>query len=407
MGFNISRRSILKSVTGATVAGSAGCLQFVQSEPEREETDGEGPTNTTENTEESSQSDPLVSVETVSLESESDFSYIGYGAGAIAEGFIGEDGDLFKAVNTDGTVRWESNPIASEFRQISPDDASAVTNNRAYLCAWSESEAKVRLLAVDRGTGETLWTVSFEDREIGLIGGLGATEDGCVIALNRTDPDSEGTIVAVDGSGDELWSETVDELVAGVIEYQGDLFVMSYSTLFQVAVGENSGLTQVVNLDRNQSAGSHLLAQDVARRDNVIYPRGTKVVAIDLSDGAVLWSREPDYELGNSAGPAVISDLVVTGTKSGYVLAFDNESGDLRWTNRIEGSIQPHSDFIADGEYVWLGDDTGRVYGFTAGGELVHQRRVPEDQQGYTPSVTGINGTLLINGASPAYRVVE
>jgi|GEM_PF-6503475 len=408
MDFDVSRRRVLEGVAGATVAGSAGCLQFVQSDPADGETEDNSTDDPSASADEPSSTGPSVSVDTVSLDPLDDFPSLGHDTMALAGGFYGNADRVVRAVDSDGSVRWESASLPSDYRLMFRSRAAAVASDTAYVCARSEPQERIRLSAFERGSGETNWTVSFQYRDIVLVGGVGATDGGVVIARNRTDPDAEGTVVALDASGEELWQETVDELIADVLAHDGQVFAMSQSTLFEAPLEAGGGLSPVVNLDRNESAGSHLLAQGVARRDGVIYPRGSRLAAVDLADGTVRWKREPDYELLNGAGPAATSDVVVTGTETGYVLGFDRASGDVQWTNRIEGGLRPHSHLLADGEYVWTGDDTGRVYGFRAAdGELVHQRLVREEKRGFSPSVTATGGTVVINGTPPAYRVVE
>lgn len=62
-----------------------------------------------------------------------------------------------------------------------------------------------------------------------------------------------------------------------------------------------------------------------------------ELVAVDASDGELLWSVEIDGDpLG---GATVVGDLVLTGTQDGRLFAFDRTTGDEVWTMQAPGGL--------------------------------------------------------------------
>jgi len=74
------------------------------------------------------------------------------------------------------------------------------------------------------------------------------------------------------------------------------------------------------------------------------------MVAVDAADGKVLWSSDIDGDpLG---GTTVMGDLVLTGTQSGLLIAFDRTSGAEVWRQQAPGGLNAWP-AVADDTLLW------------------------------------------------------
>ncbi len=91
----------------------------------------------------------------------------------------------------------------------------------------------------------------------------------------------------------------------------------------------------------------HYLGGDLGTMDG-------EVVAVDASNGAVLWSTKvPGDPLG---GTLVLSDLVITGTYQGVLYALDRATGEIVWTQELPADLTGINGWpaaTADGDLVW------------------------------------------------------
>ena len=70
------------------------------------------------------------------------------------------------------------------------------------------------------------------------------------------------------------------------------------------------------------------------------------MVAVDATDGRVLWSSEIDGDpLG---GATVAGDLVFTGTQTGLLLAFDRDTGEEVWRKQAPGGLNGWPAVVGD-----------------------------------------------------------
>ena len=65
--------------------------------------------------------------------------------------------------------------------------------------------------------------------------------------------------------------------------------------------------------------------------------RPSDIVAIDVSDGSILWDVEVRSPV--LGGMTVVSDLVFTSTFMGAILALDRATGDVVWRHQADGGI--------------------------------------------------------------------
>ncbi len=111
------------------------------------------------------------------------------------------------------------------------------------------------------------------------------------------------------------------------------------------AVAEGKVYAAVINAPSMLSPTEpHYLGGELGTMDG-------EVVAVDASDGAVLWATKiPGDPLG---GTIVLSDLVLTGTYQGVIYALDRATGDIVWTHEAPSGINGWPAATDDGDLVW------------------------------------------------------
>ena len=148
-----------------------------------------------------------------------------------------------------------------------------------------------------------------------------ASNDGVVVALDRRD-------------GDRVWREEYDIPFSGGVGYGEGMLML----------GSSDG--QVLALDANN--GSQLWMADV--RGEVMSPPQTngrvvvvqsyngKIQGLDADDGSELWvydSNLPVLTLRGTSTPIIYEKFAIAGFGNGKVIAFDINSGAVRWEARV------------------------------------------------------------------------
>jgi outer membrane protein assembly factor BamB len=193
-------------------------------------------------------------------------------------------------------------------------------------------------LALDTSSGELLWGFQAFPQDLfdrdHVLASL--TEvDGRRIVISTG---KGGVVFGLDATtGDELWSVSVGEhLNDDVTEFDGPLRVMPGAqggVLTPIAVAGEVVYVTAVNAPTTYEApeaSSFGLNTELRTRPG-------NVVAIDASDGEILWDVEIDGDpLG---GATVVNDLVFTATLGGRIVALDRETGEEVWDMQADGGI--------------------------------------------------------------------
>lgn len=148
------------------------------------------------------------------------------------------------------------------------------------------AEARGRVIAMDRRSGERIWKTDIDSQVTGGVGaGLGlvllGTEDGEVVALSATD-------------GSETWRRQLSSEVL---------------TPPQI----NAGIVLVQSMDDN-------------------------LHALNPETGEILWVYDnsvPVLTLRGTSRPLLLDDLVVAGFANGKLLALDAKNGQQLWEYRV------------------------------------------------------------------------
>jgi outer membrane protein assembly factor BamB len=202
-----------------------------------------------------------------------------------------------------------------------PSAGAAMDEARAYIPLEGE-----RLIAIDRETGATVWTVDIESAWPPLV------HDGTVflaasdelhaldaatgnrrwrVPLGRGEPDRGAmapmalveNMVIVLLAPDEVWAfETSDG-----------------QRLWRAALGGRAGRVSMAATP----AGIYISLAD-------------RLVRVTPADGTIRWDRSLPGEL---ASTAVARDRVLVGSTSNEIFALDAESGSLDWRSRFGGDV--------------------------------------------------------------------
>jgi len=95
----------------------------------------------------------------------------------------------------------------------------------------------------------------------------------------------------------------------------------------------------------------------------------SELTAYELADGSSNWTGS--IEGRSYIEPLVDPTLVVVGTGSGNVYAFDRATGELGWAGSVDGQVNA---LAASTDHVWVATDSGGLAGFDrAEGSVVHR----------------------------------
>jgi glucose dehydrogenase len=193
------------------------------------------------------------------------------------------------------------------------------------------------LVALDLETGELLWhhqVIPHDLLDRDQVHALVARPDGgdpVVVSAGKS-----GVVVGLTPDGEPLWRTEVgrhenDDLTElppeGIAVYPG-----TYGgVLTPPSTADGVVYLAVLN------APSTLKPDETAYFGGTLGTNDGEVVAVDASDGRILWSTEvPGDPLGATA---VVNDLVLTTLLDGTVLALDREDGEVLWRHEAGGTV--------------------------------------------------------------------
>ena len=196
---------------------------------------------------------------------------------------------------------------------------------------------------------------------VGGVAALGSNRYG-----NDFEPDPLVTGIDVE-SGDVLWEtylgSTGAQYLSGVWTYDGQICVgMSYSG---VALLDPSTGT----IESRRSGFQTLTTGGTVEGEQFFAAADSELTAYELGDGSANWTGS--IEGRSFIEPMVDSTLVVVGTGSGNVHAFDRAMGTLEWDGSISGQI---NSVTASTDHVWAATNSGDLVGFDrTEGRIVHR----------------------------------
>ncbi|SFR49787.1 outer membrane protein assembly factor BamB family protein [Halogeometricum limi] len=246
--------------------------------------------------------------------------------------------------------------VASEYGLLVPEGYSA-TGGGPY-----------RLVALDRSRGQARWAT------VARGGGFGvpAVHEGTVYVGTGVD-----TVRAHDATTGRLrW-----EYDAGGVEEHG---------------GGAWGRPLVTD-GRVYAGVSHAANPDADPTDGDAFTH--RVVALDADDGGERWSHEVTTQVWT--GPVGVAGVVVVGSVGGVLRGFDPESGDVRWTATLPGTVRRRPVVVGDTVTVVTGDGTVTSVDAATGAKRDSTRAVETaGERRAATAVASHRGTVYVGGQS-------
>ncbi|WP_439028149.1 outer membrane protein assembly factor BamB family protein [Haloarchaeobius sp. DT45] len=312
--------------------------------------------------------------------------------------FNGFDGAA-AATPADG-VMWSAGASATG-SMTSGADAFATDGSHAVIgfSGGSGSDASAHFHGYDTGTGEELWQVDAPADGNHTVAEASAVVDGLAVvgaAAHGSGSDQTPVVYGIDiQTGEQVWETTVPALpngfIADIIPHDGDLYVSFAWKGVRVVDPRSGSVSGTRDSIETGVWGSRL-------HDGVLYaPWDGAVVAYEF-DGSSRWTTDEGGDV--RCRPAVDDELVVVGTKAGFVHAFATETGEKRWDARIDSQV---SAIDMTSSHVWVAGEQGTVTAYTRdNGTLAHEST--HDLSGGGLGV--VNDTVFIGGnRSTAFRI--
>ena len=261
----------------------------------------------------------------------------------------------------------------------------------------SDARGRVRALAAE--TGERHWQT---DLDLEITGGVGASADLVLVASRK------GVVVALDkASGKERWRVAVSsEVLAVPVAEAGVVVVQSVDgRLTALAAADGKRLWSV---ERSEPALSlRGTATPVIVSDVVFSGFATgKLLAVSLHEGRVLWEIPVAQSQGRSeierlidvdAPVLVIGKLLVAAAYQGKIVALNLDNGRLLWSR----DLSVYAPMATDGSNVYAVDTRGHLLALDLrSGATVWQQ---DKLHGRRPSAPVVVGQTLAVGDFEGY----
>lgn len=291
-------------------------------------------------------------------------------------------------VGRDGTYEWESTHLPGEVQHL-----GVLTTSPTHIFAGARMEpidsGYCRLYAFDRGDGSLEWTFDGPDDGIhNVLEGVAVLDDSLVSFVTHTTGEDDGQepiIHTLDqASGEQRWSvRWSDTFVNGPVVHGEDIYVRYGDDVFLHALDARTG---DVRSTISESVGYKMrLEGDVLYTTNV-------PAAVDLQSGELRWRND---ESGGQTVPVVGDEHVYFGTRSGWVVALDRETGKEQWRSRLNRKTRRP---VSVGDYgIWASDTSGTVYAFDGEtGTRRFERQVEDRETASGPAFEVVGDHLLV-----------
>lgn len=320
--------------------------------------------------------------------------------------YNGDEGST--AATFDGEIRWRGEKSAENGGSHLGADAFAIDDTRVVFGFTADpeaegalSEAGAHYYAYHKVTGEEQWVVTMPaDGNHGHANGAAIVDGTAVLTSSAYGPDSEQdpTVYGVDvETGARQWvlgpPDIPADFVSGVVGHDGGVFVFlgtQGASLVDPATG-------TVDTHREDMRVDAHVGEPTVRAEAVYAYSAGGITAYRLDDGSEIWTQD-DIDRPRTQ-PAADNSLVVAGTSTGSIHAFDRASGDRLWETSIERAVNAVE---LTASHVWVADLASGLYAYARDdGEPVHRFTYSMDGD----DIAIVPDNLLIGGERTVYSI--
>jgi outer membrane protein assembly factor BamB len=265
-----------------------------------------------------------------------------------------------------------------------------VIDDRVYVVRAAVNSPRGNLFALDRNTGQQLWSFPQDSIPGDFSSTTPAVANGIVyFGVNRS---GVGPVVyAVNATtGQEIWHHNgpLTQIVSSPSLMDGQVFVAFTDGTIRALDAANGQVIWSVQQDQGAYSSPAVAA---GRLYIALHNRG--LLALDASTGSQFWLAPMPGPQWSS--PAVENGRVFVGSRDDHKLyAFDAVTGQTLWTATTNDWVQT-SPAVANG-IVYIGNNSGNVYAFNAEtGGLIWQSPVSPGFIIFS-SPTVANGVLYV-----------
>jgi len=273
------------------------------------------------------------------------------------------------ALNPDG-IRWQN-----EIDEINGGRAFASKSGTAVFgfnpSDHSAPNAAAHFRAYNSADGADSWQYKAPEDEIhNYPRGAAITGGVAAVGSNRYgsefEPDPLVTGIDVE-SGEVQWEtylgSTGAQYLSGMWTYDG-LICVGVAFNGVALLDPSTG-----NVESELSALRTLTTGGTVGGEQFFAAADSELTAYELADGSSNWTGS--IEGRSYIEPMVDSTLVVVGTGTGNVYAFDRTTGELGWDGSVDGQVNA---ITASTDRVWVATNSGGLTGFDrAEGSVVHR----------------------------------
>ena len=199
---------------------------------------------------------------------------------------------------------------------FAPSAAAAMDDARVYIPLQGE-----HVIAIDRGTGDTIWMVDIETNWPPLV------SDG-VVYIAASDE-----LHAIDAeTGDRKWRVPLGRGPMSALAAAKDT-ILALVSPDEVGAFRSSDGELIWEKALGGQAGPASMSIDAGR---VFVAIGARLVCLELSDGAMRWDRTLP---GMLRSPIAANGRVFVGSTSNAVYGVDQDNGNVTWTYRVGGDV--------------------------------------------------------------------
>ena len=245
---------------------------------------------------------------------------------------------------------WQANIGNSQQAVFSP----AVAGDSVYAAANDGT-----ITRLEGGSGKQLWCINAGER---LTGGVGA--DGKLVAVGS----GKGEVLAFDANGTALWKTQVSSEVLAAPQVADDVVVVRSADSRIFGLDAKDGKRKWY-YQRSTPALTVRSPAGISISRGVVYAgfAGGKLVAINLSNGAVRWEATVALPRGTTelervtdviGLPVVTEREVCAVAYQGRIGCFELGNGQAVWGREMSST----SGLSFDARYVFVSDDKGAVH---------------------------------------------